>query len=243
MNIEELRALKERLESIDEKFYVPFCISSGDSNLKIGVCSNIPYATLDDYENNDYTTEYVKTTEKFIEACLRQITRSFLPIDALYICSQNIVLVDLPYVREFYKLTEEKDKQAWFKNLHNHVNNKYVPLNLTLNVGWTGIQEGKYITGLEDLADYNLGDKLSKTILNDGIFGIVDIEKFIQEIKKLGYDVINIQFRNGFPVEEEINDSRCFINDRLLEDDGEYTASLNIVADFGRKEKRDSSRS
>lgn len=237
MNIEDLKILKQNLESLDENTYVPFCLATGDSSLKIGVCPNYPYKTLDEYSKDQETEDFVKKVEDLIEKSLRQIENSFIPIDSLIISSQNIVLIDVPFAKKYYESNDEESMNRWKEELPKHISAKYVPLNFTLNVGYTGItNEYGRVNGIEDLTDRDLNDIFSTDVIKDGLFGVVDIEKFISMVNALGYNVTYNIFEDGFPkIYEYSKDS--FAQKRLLTDDDEYTMSLDVVADFGRVEK------
>lgn len=209
MNIEELRKLKEKIES--SKRYGDL-----DGLNKWDIENALEYRlTMDEIINSENTDEIIKNIENLIEKAVKYLSENDIPYDQICIYTYTSVFCEKDFVANLHeKYNKENEFNELIKDLPSKILPNYVPLEFSISLENTGTKETQ-------IDDYDLDDD----IFSEDIYveGVIDFNKFISKMNALGY---SIEFGNG-----ECNSNNDYINSFLNSKD----RNLYIKADFGRK--------
>ena len=236
MNIDELRNLKRKLESKKEKYVVVNHINN--------ILSPTSDArTLNEFKKIENTEEVVEKCEKLIENTVRFLSRNEIAYNQIELSSIPGFLCKIDYVKSLNFNNKNKSeiiieaitnanlkahgKQRVdfdfinLEELKDNVSDTYIPIEFFLSYKGTGIDD----INIKDYQECFGYKKSYDDILKERVSGIVNLEKFIMEIRNLGYDI-------GISSSIYLLTMDDYIKS-VMEDSEEL---LNITVDF-RKEK------
>ena len=188
MNIEDLKKLKEQLES-EEKFVLieEFC------NKDIERANN--GKPLSEYISQENTEEFVDQCETLIENAVRTLAGQGVPFDTVALTSRMGFLCNANFIKSIKPLfkgdniIDDDDYIRVIDELKTQISSIYVPLSFHLN---------SYRTGTEDMPmeDYHdeYGISNYSDITNSRVTGIVNFGTFISKMKSLGYNIELAEF-------------------------------------------------
>lgn len=186
MNIEDLKSLKEQLES--EQKYVAI------RNFTYKEILNATEAKpLSEYVSQENTEEFAKQCEALIENVVKSLAEKGIPFDTVTLSSEIGFLCKANFIENIKSLFKSKkvdndSYSAIAEQLKTQASSIYVPLSFHLNPFGTGTKDMR-IDDYEEEYGINYGDidKLRVT-------GIVNLETFISKMKSLGYNIELLNF-------------------------------------------------
>lgn len=189
MNLEDLRNLKEKLES--EQKYVAIKNSTYDE-----ILNATEARPLSEYIAQENTDEFVKQCEALIENSVRTLATKGIPFDRVVLSSEIGFLCKESFIEKIKPLFESRmDSDTYLKIdklLCAHASSVYVPLSFHINIIGTGIATGAVDMTIDDYeTEYGIdyGD-----IDTPEVTGIVNLEAFLSKMHNLGYNIELLNF-------------------------------------------------
>ena len=221
MNIEDLKNLKESLES-DQKYVAIRSFTYKE------IMASDEAKPLSEFISKENTEEVIKRCESLIEESVRALAEKNIPFDYVTLSSELGFLCKESFiekVKSFYKNNRptEESYLDFVEELKKQASSIYVPLSFYLNTSGTGTDD-KTMIDYELEEGYSFGD-ISK---HDAV-GIVNLEEFMSKMKELGYGV-NL-----------LNYGECHNFDDYIQAviKNEFDTQIDIVADLTKKEGKD----
>lgn len=220
MNVEDLKKLKEELEK-QNKYVIVSQITEKDDIMNAG--EPISSSEILSQENTD---EVVKQCENLIEKAVNSLTIKGIPFDQLTISSNIGFICRSDYIDEWKKYYQENDRtnEKWFaiiEKLGTQVFPKIVPVSFSINTVFTGTEDC-------DIDSYADEAGLSYRDLSvENVSGVVNWEKFVSQMKSLGYNIDFSNYGDGASFSDYIE---------TVKQNG-FDTQINVTADLGRTKK------
>ena len=230
MNIDELRALKVKLEEerkqrVDEQEFIPTFLDPQEFVTKE------PARKLKEIKEQSNTEEVVNKCISLIERTMRVLTEKGIEFDQIQLSSATGIFVTPELYGKMYKymndchngVMDDEHNLIYFSilnNLKKQVSMEYVPVHFWVNEADTGLEDCS-------VGDYEYETGIYPEIPRDRVEGIINFPLFIAKMKELGIDV------------ELMENGDCSSMDDYVLSVQEHGIDefLCLNADFGRKQK------